>query len=262
MSAVRGKTDLRGFKTIPFIPSARRTAPPYRRAVIYGVCLHTSGRGVLYDAKQRGCTPLQAALDVYRRAQDGSLLGYPWGGPHYVIDTDETVVQLAEESIVTVCCGSPDRAVYLHPDMHAWKSRCSSELVHLWEQTWGVNRNPYLLFPSHDPNLDYVNIEMIPLAQPREDRTNEGIAGALLFTDGQHDVAARLVRAIADAYGIPIVAASSEGGLPRITPRLVGHEDLQPIARGDAGGGWDPGWLREKPYFDFARVREAVRRGG
>ena len=44
-------------------------------------------------------------------------------------------------------------------------------------------------------------------------------------------------------------------------PRLVGHEDVQPIERCDlqgAGlGGWDPGARRSRPFWDDAYVREA-----
>jgi soluble lytic murein transglycosylase-like protein len=38
------------------------------------------------------------------------------------------------------------------------------------------------------------------------------------------------------------------------TPRLLGHEDITPLSRFDKNGCWDPGGLREKPYFDWPFV--------
>lgn len=32
---------------------------------------------------------------------------------------------------------------------------------------------------------------------------------------------------------------------------ILGHEDLVPWTRGNAGGGWDPGFVRDKPTFDL-----------
>ena len=40
--------------------------------------------------------------------------------------------------------------------------------------------------------------------------------------------------------------------------RLLGHEDLTPISRHDKKGGWDPGGLREVPYFDWEHVYRTI----
>jgi hypothetical protein len=69
----------------------------------------------------------------------------------------------------------------------------------------------------------------------------------LLFTSVQHETIARLVWDIAQRHG-----------WPRHEPwwrstRLLGHEDITPLSRSlpDRNGGWDPGALREKPYWDW-----------
>jgi hypothetical protein len=41
-------------------------------------------------------------------------------------------------------------------------------------------------------------------------------------------------------------------------PRLLGHEDLNPIQRSAKGEGWDPGGLRERPWFAWRWVRECA----
>ncbi len=42
------------------------------------------------------------------------------------------------------------------------------------------------------------------------------------------------------------------------TSRLVGHEDVDILERMDSHGGWDPGYLRAQPYFDFRYVRNRI----
>jgi N-acetyl-anhydromuramyl-L-alanine amidase AmpD len=72
----------------------------------------------------------------------------------------------------------------------------------------------------------------------------------LLFTEAQHRALVALGRDLAARHGWP-------AGWGR-TPRLVGHEDVQLLERQDAGGGWDPGALRAKPYIDFEFIRARV----
>jgi hypothetical protein len=72
----------------------------------------------------------------------------------------------------------------------------------------------------------------------------------LLFTAAQHDGAAELVREMGARHGWP-------SGWQK-TSRLLGHEDVDLLERMDALGGWDPGFLRAAPYFDFDYVRARV----
>ena len=74
----------------------------------------------------------------------------------------------------------------------------------------------------------------------------------LHFTKVQHNAAIALGRDLYERHAWPANWAQ--------TPRLVGHEDVGLHSRNDANGGWDPGWLRIVPTFDFAMVRGALGR--
>jgi hypothetical protein len=76
----------------------------------------------------------------------------------------------------------------------------------------------------------------------------------LRFTKAQHDSVARLAVDVARRNHWP---ANEEWWR---SPRLLGHEDLTPITRKDSKGGWDPGYLRERPYFDWDYVYTEIQR--
>lgn len=210
----------------------------------WGFLLHTTGGGVTDKAKKTGKTPLQVAIEVYIASQNGSN-GYKWGGPHYVIDFDGQIYQVAPDEILTAHAGGPNRSAYFDG---SWRTRCSAETVKEWDQKWGPSRHhPYQLFPSTSPNDDYVGCEMIPIG--------DGYGGSprapgLRFTQAQHDSAIALGIDVGMRNSYPPGWASAD--------RLVGHEDVDPIERSDTGGGWDPGWLRPSPYFDFSYVRHGI----
>jgi N-acetyl-anhydromuramyl-L-alanine amidase AmpD len=114
----------------------------------------------------------------------------------------------------------------------------------LWHRSWSGVRGrdgklvvtPADIFRPLTPNAGYVGLELIPL-EPA-DR-----ALGLWFSDAQHAAVAELA---ADVWARHGIAPS------RLA--LCGHEDLNPIDRWDAGGGWDPGARRERPRFDWGRV--------
>ena len=210
------------------------------RRIPWGLLLHTTGRGVPALAKKRGEQPIEVALRVYRASQNGSN-GYMWGGPGYVIDHDGTVYQIAPDDVKTAHAGGSDRKAYLSGD---WQQEASDEVVRRWHQQWPGKSNPYHLFPSTSPNDDYIGVEMIPIGSGFG---GEPMSPGLLFTQAQHDAAVALAKDVGARHGFP-------AGWHK-TSRLLGHEDVQPMNRDDSRGGWDPGWLREKPYFNFAYVR-------
>lgn len=76
------------------------------------------------------------------------------------------------------------------------------------------------------------------------------MAPGLRFTTAQHNAVAALGKDLAARHGWPADWHK--------TGRLVGHEDVDPLNRSDKIGGWDPGWLRSRPYFDFAYVRQLI----
>lgn len=210
----------------------------------WGLLLHTTGRGVPEKAARTKRTPLSVACEIYIASQNGSN-GYLWGGPGYVIDHDGGIYQLAPDDVLTNHAGGPDRAAYLNG---SWIKRCSPATVAQWHTHWAPRyAHPYALFPSKSPNQDYVGVEMIPLGSGLG---GEPMAPGLLFTRAQHYAAVELGADLAERHGWP-------EGWAR-TGRLVGHEDVQPILRHDKNGGWDPGWLRARPYFDFEHVRASI----
>lgn len=215
----------------------------------WGVCLHTTGRGVVTLAARKGRKPIDVALDVYRASQRKRVAG----GAHYVIDHDGAVHQLAPDDRNIAHCGAGllARLLYRTPAKAdpKWHKRVSLPTVVRWMAQWsplGYN-DPFDLFPSKSPNTDYVGIEMIAIGA--------GLGGqpdgpGLLFTTAQHLAAVKLCSDIAKRHGWA-------PGWHR-TSKLVGHEDVQPVVRHDKAGGWDPGWLRDRPYFDFDMVRGAL----
>ena len=221
------------------VPGMRDPRRAIRRKP-WGLLLHTTGRGVPKLAAAKGRTALDVAIAVYRASQNGSN-GYPWGGPHYVLDYDGGLHQIAPDDAVTAHAGGGDRVDYLDGD---WEHEATDEMVSRWRAQWPGVRGPYDLFPSRSPNTDYIGVEMIPLGSGLG---GNPMAPGLLFTLAQHEACVALGRDCARRHEWP-------GDWHR-TGRLVGHEDVQPINRDDAHGGWDPGYLRERPYFDFRYVR-------
>lgn len=208
----------------------------------WGYLLHTTGGGVTDQARREHRDPLEVAIATYIASQNGSN-GYKWGGPAYVIPHDGTIHQLAPDNIETEHAGGPHRPEYLDG---TWVSHCKPEVVAQWRAKW-LHPNPYALFPSHRPNVDYIGCEMIPIG---DGFGGEPMRPGLRFTKAQHDAAIALGRDLAARHGWPAGWSRSS--------RLVGHEDVDPIERSDAGGGWDPGWLRAAPYFDFEYVRAGI----
>lgn len=238
------------------IQQPRRTDLITRREP-WGLLLHTTGSGITAKATRRNRSPVDVALEWYRASQGETggqgANGYPWGGPGYLIGHHGELHQLADDDVETMHAGGPWRAQYLSG---AWASMCSAETVRRWRAAWPGVASPQHLFPSKTPNADYIGCEMIPCAIGMGTPMRPG----LRFTRAQHDTAIQLGRDLAARHAWP-------AGWER-SPRLLGHEDVQPLpygstgqgryGRSDGGGGIDPGWLREQPYFDFEYVRSAL----
>lgn len=212
----------------------------------WGFLLHTTGSGVTSQAKKgwRGLhTPIEVAIAIYIDYQNGAA-GYPWGGPGYVLDHDGTIHQIAPDEARTEHAGSGNRMLY---HTGSWVNRVTPEVVAQWKRRWPRVKHPYAMFPATTPNVDYVGCEMIPIG---DGFGGQPMAPGLRFTLAQHDAAIALGRDLGCRHGWPDGWAN--------TGRLLGHEDVDPIERHDAHGGWDPGWLRAAPYFDFAYVRKGI----
>jgi N-acetyl-anhydromuramyl-L-alanine amidase AmpD len=222
-------------------PLARQHLPhraiPKRRSAPWGVCLHTTGSGLPRKAKRLGRDELEVAVEYY--------VGTARGGPAYVVGGDGQVVQVADEDEHTFHVGSygpageDRRGQYLSGE---WRRLAPPRAVELWEARWPGKRCPQELFPSVHPNADYIGVEIIPRLSAQGD--------GLRFSDAQHGAVGRLLADIGRRH------AWLDGWWR--TPRLVGHEDVGLLDRSDAGGGWDPGALRQRPYISMPRIIQAL----
>lgn len=233
---------------LSYSPLARRV-PGVRDPLLarprkpWGFLLHTTGGGVTAKAKRDGASPIAVAIAVYISSQNGSN-GYFWGGPAYVADHEGALHQLAPDEALTAHAGGPHRGAYLDG---SWVGKVSPETVAQWHRRWPGRKNPYSMFPSTSPNVDYVGLEMIPIG---DGFGGEPMAPGLRFTRAQHDAAIALGHDLAQRHGWP--AGWYDSG------RLVCHEDVDPIERSDAHGGWDPGVMRTLPYFDLEYVKRGL----
>lgn len=238
-------------KTLTYSPLATKIEKGVRDPQLaimrkpWGYMIHTTGSGVVERAyKKEFKTPLDAALDWYLKSQNGIVNSYKWGGPAYVIDYDGTLYQIAPDEALTHHAGSGNRPLYM---TGTWIGKVTTQVADLWRKRWPGRKHPYSLFPSMSPNVDYIGAEMMPVGR--------GFGGApmapgLKFTKAQHDTAIALGKDLGERHGWPAGWAN--------TNRLLGHEDVDPVERSDRFGGWDPGFLRTAPYFDFKYVREGI----
>lgn len=197
--------------------------------VPHGVCIHTTGRGLPTRA-------LKAVVDTLRWAEkEYTTPGAAFA--HYVVGYDGTIIQIADERERAWHAGISDKEAVLYRSGR-WRDRVTPEAFELWDARWASleAKSPLDLFPGNSPNDAYLGVELIPLLEDRDDGT--------WFTDEQMHALSKLVTDIGIRYGIN----------PHDTSRLVGHEDLEPLTRWDKDGGWDPGGLRARPRFDWARV--------
>lgn len=202
----------------------------------WGICIHTTGSGVPTKALKTGKSVMDVACDFYLRE--------PRFGPAYVLSYD-SVAQVADDDDWTFHVGSfgpageDRREQYMSGD---WLKLCSPTAVSAWRKQWPKRKHPWNLFPGRHPNANYLGIEMIPLAKRGPD--------GFVFTPWQHEQVAQLCAEIGTRHAFP------DGWWT--TSRLVGHEDIGLIDRSNKNGGWDPGWLKTKPDFDFALVRRRI----
>jgi hypothetical protein len=185
---------------------------------VFGLVVHTTGRGPVVKSKRTRRSPIQEALNVY--------YGQPYDA-HYVVDYDGTIHAIVPENRVSWHAG------WGGAGRRRWASWTAPTW---WSGVWGRwrARTPADLLPkgANDPNQVYIGVELLG---------NETASG---FTSAQYDALARLVVDVARRHGITIPSAPS--------PRLLGHEDVEPIQRSDRSGGWDPGAHRARPVFSWS----------
>lgn len=198
--------------------------PPRPRDPI-GLCVHTTGSGIVESARRAGADPLEWAVSYYLRPTSYH--------PHYVIGWDGAVIALCDEDHVAPHVGfaESERVAYDRP---TWHRGTMAPWIDAWRPR-GIS-SPLQLYPGSTPNRAFIGVELLPLEQAAR-------AGGVWFSPLQHEAVADLAADIFARYAL----------LPR-ADHLVGHEDLNPLRRWDAGGGWDPGARRARPRFDWPLV--------
>ena len=178
-----------------------------RTLPVYGLCVHTTGSGPARRARTTGRSAINEAIAIYTNGPEG---------PHYVIGYEGDIHAICDEAHVAWHAGwlGQGRARWRTWPAPAW-----------WSSIWSRfnARNPADLLPpsANDPNQVYIGVELVG---------NENAGG---FTGAQYDALARLIVDVFNRQRIPLVQPPN--------PRLLGHEDLEPISRSNRDGGWDPG---------------------
>lgn len=213
---------------------------------VFGAFTHTTGAGLPLAAERKRRDPKLDAVDIYNETH----------GCNYVVGWDGEVIQVADETEqamgVGISPGQPDQWASVSAGRGRWKDALPPDLVRRWIERWPGFANPLDLLPGTQyANAPYVQIEMIPCVFGSHSTVMPAPAGpGLRFTHHQHDSIAKLYVDLARRHSWP-----DEWWR---TPRMLGHEDVSPLPRHDAGGGWDPGWLRAAPYFDWSHVVRQV----
>jgi len=229
-----------------FVESLRSV--PNRTSPVYGVAIHQTGSSLVTAAYKHGADPLEYAIQFYLNPQNYF--------PHYVVGYDGTIAQICDENGKALHIGfqPADRQACLDG---SWTKKLPADLVVRWKTTWPAHMSPAHLFPGPSPNNVYVGIETIPIVRGATTADVEPMGVGLIYTTAQHESIAELVVDIMKRWDL---GAAFLSGLALARGRLVGHEDVNPIQRHTKNppAGWDPGALREHPWFDFPWVRHRV----
>lgn len=221
--------------TSPFHTGQTRPVP------VFGVTFHTTGSGLPAQALAAGKNPVQAGIDYYRTSK----------GPMYLIGWDGRIVATAaDESVRTWHAGVEANERRPLQD-GSWRKMVSPATAAAWDRAWGPTKNPIAgagasLIPSDDPNAATIGVEMIPVTPDGRTLWAKPARPGLRFTAAQLAAGRALASDIARRHRWPAGWRKT---------RVFGHEDLNPIRRHDAGGGWDPGFLRSSPYVDMDAIR-------
>lgn len=210
-----------------------------RPSAVYGIALHTTGSGLPRDAIAQGKDPFQYGVDWYRSHTEGPTYLIGWNGQIAAITPDERMktahIGIKSDEVQPIINGG-------------WRAMVPPQTAAMWNRRWGASRNPLDLIAGYLPNDVLVGIEMIPTTDGSTSWATP-LRPGLRFTGKQHAAARELAADIAQRHSLPVTWRWT---------RLFGHEDINPLRRSDAGGGWDPGVLREHPYLDLSAVRSSM----
>ena len=213
------------------------------RGELFGLVMHTTGAGLPIRATDAG-------EDIFDRAKKHYLRSH---GTHYVISYEGNLSQVANEVMQANGVGMQAQINAVNSGEWLDRSFTSDYARNKWLTVRNDYEDPTKLFPTKYVNSCYGHVEMPPcvfwfhgtlmtVAEPLEE--------GLRFTKAQHDKVADLAIDMAERNRWP------DGWW--LTGRLSGHEELSPISRGTSSGCWDPGFLREKVWFDKGYVIKRI----
>lgn len=228
----------------------------------WGFVVHTTGSGLPERAHKLGVNPTVIAADIYFKSH----------GPHYVCGWGGfeagDLLQVANERIQANGVGTVEqrkngkvvqqgqRQSEQGKYNGSWEKDLPPSLVKRWKAAHPGYDSPLGLLPKGSGlsvNACCIQMEMPPCVfwvDKKKVTAAKPMRPELKFTEAQHDTAAFLAVDIATRKKWP------DGWW--LEPRLGGHEDFTPISRSNSGGGWDPGGLRAKPFFDWDYVRAVI----
>ena len=235
---------------------------------VYGLVVHTSGGSLPGKAIEKGIYPTIAAIDHYSQSS----------GCHYINGfkgiMEGDLVQVANENKEAWGVGMTDQRKSI--ENGRFEKDLPDAVVQLWKTRWPAYSNPMALLPkTNTANSCYIHVECLPVVYSAYNKTiidpdNQPMRPGLRFTKAQHDSVAILAYDIAYRNGWPMNQQWWR------TSRLLGHEDLTPLNRLDCSLSkenhcsklpretlnkkrcWDPGGLRENPYFDWDYVYRQI----
>jgi hypothetical protein len=221
-----------------------------RTADVFGLIIHTTGSGAPDNADKEGISVLEWCARRYSKSY-----GCHYVNGHKGAEGGELIL-VGRENEKPHTVGMTEQNTSIRAGR--WKKDISATTLKYWEKNWGhAYSNANNLFPGNSANNVYIGMEMPPVTwwNKRKKKTivsAKPMREGLKFTRAQHDTCILLAIDIAERHNLP------DGWW--LTPRIIGHEELSPISRSQKTGGWDPGWLRAKPYFDFGYVRDEIAR--
>lgn len=230
--------------------------------------VHTTGSQLPADAHEAGLYPTVMAAERYFESR----------GPQYVCGWNGfeqgDLLQVANERIQSNGVGTTEKKHWKTKKMVKegqrqsedgkysghWTGDLPKSLVKRWKAAHPDAKSPLGLLPKaarRSVNACAIQMEMIPCIfwiGKKKVVGAEPMRPGLKFTEAQHDTVAFLAVDIATRKGW-----KGQWWWPSQQPlQLGGHEDFTPISRHNSGGGWDPGGLRAKPFFDWDYVRKVI----
>lgn len=225
-----------------------------RSVPLWGLCIHTSGSGILKRARKKGLdSPDELALDYYDSSKYSTHFVAGHKGLYQITGVEEQVKHIGYTNGVGGAMTGNQRRAWYHSG--EWAEQIPIFAAR-WRAAWPGKDSPSSLHPSHFPNTDYAAIECIP--------NGFGYGGV----DGENSFRFSLAQHVAVALvALELAAAGNWPEGWEFTGRLASHEDLGPHNRvgewdnpfdGDA---WDPGRHRAKPWISWSCIQEWIRIG-